>query len=226
MRAHADAASPASSSSAYRSSPPASAAARARSACARGRRRGPCAAPPPEPPPRLPVDRRRHLRRAVGPAVELRRVGERPTSAPPRPRPGPAPPSRSPRGGAGSPAGSAGRLGGCSCDVNRHRMRAGRRPRLSDVRTAPSVACGRCAPSSSSRSHPTIPLRSSRWATGPSRTRRPGWVVVDVRAATLNHHDVWSARGVGLTEKQLPMILGCDAAGVDPTATRSSCTPR
>ena len=44
----------------------------------------------------------------------------------------------------------------------------------------------------------------------------PGWVVVDVRAAALNHHDVWSARGVGLTEKQLPMILGCDAAGVDP----------
>src|SRR5919107_4173844 len=44
----------------------------------------------------------------------------------------------------------------------------------------------------------------------------PGWAVVDVRAAALNHHDVWSARGVGLTEQQLPMILGCDAAGVDP----------
>ncbi len=58
--------------------------------------------------------------------------------------------------------------------------------------------------------------RWSRWATVPSRRRPPGWVVVDVRAATLNHHDVWSARGVGLTEKQLPMILGCDAAGVDP----------
>ena len=43
-----------------------------------------------------------------------------------------------------------------------------------------------------------------------------GWVVVDVRAAALNHHDVWSARGVGLTDEQLPMILGCDAAGVDP----------
>ena len=43
-----------------------------------------------------------------------------------------------------------------------------------------------------------------------------GWVAVDVRAATLNHHDVWSARGVGLQEGQLPMILGCDAAGVDP----------
>src|SRR5215204_7576037 len=43
-----------------------------------------------------------------------------------------------------------------------------------------------------------------------------GWVVVEVRAAALNHHDVWSARGVGLTEEQLPMVLGCDAAGVDP----------
>jgi NADPH:quinone reductase-like Zn-dependent oxidoreductase len=43
-----------------------------------------------------------------------------------------------------------------------------------------------------------------------------GWVVVNVRAASLNHHDVWSARGVGLREDQLPMILGCDAAGVDP----------
>ena len=43
-----------------------------------------------------------------------------------------------------------------------------------------------------------------------------GWVAIDVRAATLNHHDVWSARGVGLQEGQLPMILGCDAAGVDP----------
>lgn len=42
-----------------------------------------------------------------------------------------------------------------------------------------------------------------------------GWTVVDVRAAALNHHDVWSLSGVGLQEDQLPMILGCDAAGVD-----------
>ncbi|HEX4655265.1 MAG TPA: zinc-binding dehydrogenase [Mycobacteriales bacterium] len=42
-----------------------------------------------------------------------------------------------------------------------------------------------------------------------------GWVTVSVRAAALNHHDIWSLRGVGLTEKQLPMILGCDAAGID-----------
>jgi len=43
-----------------------------------------------------------------------------------------------------------------------------------------------------------------------------GWVVVEVRAAALNHHDVWSLRGTGLSEERLPMILGCDAAGVDP----------
>jgi NADPH:quinone reductase-like Zn-dependent oxidoreductase len=42
------------------------------------------------------------------------------------------------------------------------------------------------------------------------------WVVVDVRASSLNHHDLWSLRGVGLTEAQLPMILGCDAVGVGP----------
>jgi NADPH:quinone reductase-like Zn-dependent oxidoreductase len=43
----------------------------------------------------------------------------------------------------------------------------------------------------------------------------PDWVRVEVRAAALNHHDLWSLRGVGLAEKQLPMILGCDASGVD-----------
>jgi NADPH:quinone reductase-like Zn-dependent oxidoreductase len=42
-----------------------------------------------------------------------------------------------------------------------------------------------------------------------------GWTVVSVKAASLNHHDLWSLRGVGLSEQQLPMILGCDAAGLD-----------
>jgi NADPH:quinone reductase-like Zn-dependent oxidoreductase len=42
-----------------------------------------------------------------------------------------------------------------------------------------------------------------------------GWTTVSVRAAALNHHDLWSLRGVGLQAKQLPMILGCDAAGID-----------
>ena len=41
-----------------------------------------------------------------------------------------------------------------------------------------------------------------------------GWLRVTVRAAALNHHDLWSLRGVGLAPDRLPMILGCDAAGV------------
>jgi len=49
----------------------------------------------------------------------------------------------------------------------------------------------------------------------PEPQQRDGWTTVTVRAAALNHHDIWSLRGVGLTEDQLPMILGCDAAGVD-----------
>ena len=42
-----------------------------------------------------------------------------------------------------------------------------------------------------------------------------GWTTVTVKAASLNHHDLWSLRGVGLKEESLPMILGCDAAGLD-----------
>ena len=42
-----------------------------------------------------------------------------------------------------------------------------------------------------------------------------GWTAITVRAASLNHHDLWSLRGVGLPEDRLPMILGCDAAGID-----------
>jgi NADPH:quinone reductase-like Zn-dependent oxidoreductase len=42
-----------------------------------------------------------------------------------------------------------------------------------------------------------------------------GWTTVTVKAASLNHHDLWSLRGVGLSRERLPMILGCDAAGVD-----------
>jgi len=42
-----------------------------------------------------------------------------------------------------------------------------------------------------------------------------GWATVTVKAASLNHHDLWSLRGVGLRKEALPMILGCDAAGID-----------
>ncbi|MER5703881.1 zinc-binding dehydrogenase [Micromonospora sp. NPDC002296] len=42
------------------------------------------------------------------------------------------------------------------------------------------------------------------------------WVTVQMRASSLNHHDLWSLRGVGLGADRLPMILGCDAVGTDP----------
>ncbi len=42
-----------------------------------------------------------------------------------------------------------------------------------------------------------------------------GWTTVSLRTAGLNHHDVWSLRGVGLPADRLPMILGCDGAGLD-----------
>ncbi|MHB8187382.1 MAG: zinc-binding dehydrogenase [Dermatophilaceae bacterium] len=49
----------------------------------------------------------------------------------------------------------------------------------------------------------------------PDPVLRSGWSVVKLRAAGLNHHDVWSLRGVGLPAERLPIILGCDGAGVD-----------
>ncbi len=60
------------------------------------------------------------------------------------------------------------------------------------------------------------PLRGLSIDECPEPDPREGWTIVTVRNASLNHHDLWSLRGVGLKEDQLPMILGCDAAGVDP----------
>ncbi len=42
-----------------------------------------------------------------------------------------------------------------------------------------------------------------------------GWTTVRVRAAALNHHDLWTLKGVGIAPDRLPIVLGCDAAGVD-----------
>lgn len=60
------------------------------------------------------------------------------------------------------------------------------------------------------------PLSGLEVGERPAPEPRPGWITVDVRTAGLNHHDVWSLRGVGLPADRLPMILGCDAAGTDP----------
>src|SRR5437868_13561462 len=42
-----------------------------------------------------------------------------------------------------------------------------------------------------------------------------GWTRVRVRASALNHHDLWTLKGVGIKPELLPIILGCDAAGED-----------
>ncbi|WP_030687609.1 zinc-binding dehydrogenase [Streptomyces sp. NRRL B-1347] len=61
----------------------------------------------------------------------------------------------------------------------------------------------------------THPLNGLELGDRPAPEPRPGWSTVNVKAASLNHHDLWSLRGVGLDQDKLPMILGCDAAGVD-----------
>ncbi|GGV00944.1 zinc-binding dehydrogenase [Streptomyces spectabilis] len=65
------------------------------------------------------------------------------------------------------------------------------------------------------RIDPAHPLNGLEVGDRPAPEPRPGWSTVNVKAASLNHHDLWSLRGVGLDEDKLPMILGCDAAGVD-----------
>jgi NADPH:quinone reductase-like Zn-dependent oxidoreductase len=58
------------------------------------------------------------------------------------------------------------------------------------------------------------PLKGLEVGEQPDPQAPEGWVKVNVKAASLNHHDLWSLRGVGLPADRLPMILGCDAAGV------------
>ena len=59
------------------------------------------------------------------------------------------------------------------------------------------------------------PLSGLEVGQRPEPAPRDGWIAVRLRAASLNHHDVWSLRGVGLPADRLPMVLGCDGAGVD-----------
>jgi NADPH:quinone reductase-like Zn-dependent oxidoreductase len=66
-----------------------------------------------------------------------------------------------------------------------------------------------------SRTDADDPLSALEVGERPDPEPPDGWTTVDVRAASLNHHDLWSLRGVGLPDDRLPMILGCDAAGVD-----------
>jgi NADPH:quinone reductase-like Zn-dependent oxidoreductase len=61
---------------------------------------------------------------------------------------------------------------------------------------------------------PDDPLAALALGEHPDPTPPEGWEIVQVKAAGLNHHDVWTLRGVGIAEDRLPIVLGCDAAGV------------
>ena len=63
--------------------------------------------------------------------------------------------------------------------------------------------------------NPDEPLKGLVVGDRPDPEPPEGWTRVAVRAASLNHHDLWTLKGVGIKAEQLPMILGCDAAGID-----------
>lgn len=60
---------------------------------------------------------------------------------------------------------------------------------------------------------PDDPLAALQIGERPEPEPADGWVVVEVEAAALNRHDLWSLAGVGLPPSRMPMILGTDAAG-------------
>src|ERR1700710_2511091 len=62
---------------------------------------------------------------------------------------------------------------------------------------------------------PKDPLSALEVADRPEPQVPDGWTTVQVKAVSLNHHDLFSLRGVGLPAERMPMILGTDAAGID-----------
>jgi len=64
--------------------------------------------------------------------------------------------------------------------------------------------------------NPESPLDALVVGERPEPEAPDGWVPVTVTAASLNMHDIWTLRGVGIKKEQFPMILGCDGAGTLP----------
>ena len=62
---------------------------------------------------------------------------------------------------------------------------------------------------------PADPLTALSVGDRPEPEPADGWTTVTVKAASINHHDLFTLRGVGISADRFPMILGCDAAGVD-----------
>ncbi|MEV4162315.1 zinc-binding dehydrogenase [Nonomuraea dietziae] len=62
---------------------------------------------------------------------------------------------------------------------------------------------------------PDNPLAGLTLGEHPEPEAPDDWTTVSVKAAALNHHDLWTLKGVGIRQDRLPIVLGCDAAGVD-----------
>jgi NADPH:quinone reductase-like Zn-dependent oxidoreductase len=67
---------------------------------------------------------------------------------------------------------------------------------------------------------PADPLAALEVGERPEPEAPPGWTTVAVRAASLNHHDLFTLRGVGIGADRFPMTLGCDAAGIEASTGR------
>ncbi|CCH87185.1 Zn-dependent oxidoreductase, NADPH:quinone reductase [Modestobacter italicus] len=62
---------------------------------------------------------------------------------------------------------------------------------------------------------PKDPLSALEVGDRPGPEVPDGWTTVQVKAVSLNHHDLFSLQGIGLPAERMPMVLGTDAAGLD-----------
>lgn len=62
--------------------------------------------------------------------------------------------------------------------------------------------------------NPNDPLSCLEVREVPTPLPAAGWTRIKVKASSLNMHDLWTLRGVGHDPKNIPIILGCDVAGV------------
>ncbi len=70
---------------------------------------------------------------------------------------------------------------------------------------------------------PTDPLSGLALEEVDEPTVPDGWEVVEVRAAAVNHHDLFTLRGVAVPPERLPVTLGSDAAGVTADGREVLC---
>src|SRR5262245_13423793 len=90
------------------------------------------------------------------------------------------------------------------------RPRRGRAPPPAEL--PPPSACDDCAPMKAIRIHEDGGPEVLRYEDVPDPVPADGEILVELRAASLNHLDVWIRKGLPSVPK--PRILGADGAGV------------